>query len=120
MCLDLTFRDNYHVEYIEKIADLTSIDYLERLQPVTSRTWKTRGLTAMSFMDGNNLLDHGADRLFMAWHYNRARHIVVARSSDPNDQLHSPKSHPFVWDVLQPPGSFDLDDLENGKWALYH
>lgn len=72
----------------------------------------------MSFLDGNYLCDDGAEKLFLAWHYNRARTIAMADSDEP---LYPALSEPFVWKILQGADLFDnLRPEEDGKWALYH
>ncbi|OBT78509.1 hypothetical protein VF21_00983 [Pseudogymnoascus sp. 05NY08] len=59
--------DYYHVGCFEKIADFSQEDFVDRVQPVTRNTWQFRNLNASSVLDGNYLLDAGAERLTISW-----------------------------------------------------
>lgn len=59
--------DFYHVECFEKLADFSKKEYLKRLQPLTRSTYALRGIKSTSAMDGNFLLDGGAERLVLQW-----------------------------------------------------
>ncbi|OBT83815.1 hypothetical protein VE02_05512 [Pseudogymnoascus sp. 03VT05] len=59
--------DFYHVGCFEKIADFSQADFVDRVQPVTRNTWSFRNLNSSSVLDGNYLLDAGAERLTISW-----------------------------------------------------
>ncbi|KFY71082.1 hypothetical protein V499_08734 [Pseudogymnoascus sp. VKM F-103] len=59
--------DFYHVVCFEKIADFSQADFVNQVQPVTWNTWSFRNLNSSSVLDGNYLLDAGAERLTISW-----------------------------------------------------
>ncbi|KFZ07678.1 hypothetical protein V502_09824 [Pseudogymnoascus sp. VKM F-4520 (FW-2644)] len=59
--------DYYHVGCFEKIADFSQADFLDRVQPLNRNMWPFRNLKSSSMLDGNYLLDAGAERLTIAW-----------------------------------------------------
>ncbi|KFZ16086.1 hypothetical protein V501_02401 [Pseudogymnoascus sp. VKM F-4519 (FW-2642)] len=59
--------DFYHVVCFEKIADFSQADFVDQVEPVTRNTWSFRNLNSSSVLDGNYLLDAGAERLTISW-----------------------------------------------------
>jgi hypothetical protein len=67
--------DFYHVSCFEKIADFTQRDFNIRLEIVFRNTIPLRGLKTMSILDGEYLLDGGAERLVLEWKVRRGKKI---------------------------------------------
>jgi hypothetical protein len=59
--------DYYHISCFETIADFSQLAFVDRVQPVTRDTWQVRNLKATSILDGNFLMDAGAERLLLEW-----------------------------------------------------
>jgi hypothetical protein len=59
--------DFYHVHCFEKIADFSQADFLDRIQPLTRNLTQLRDLKSSSVLDGNYLVDAGAERLVIEW-----------------------------------------------------
>lgn len=79
--------DFYHISCFEKIADLSQSAFLDRINPVTRYSFKLRGVRGASILDGNYLVNGGAERLILEWKVTRGRHIDerdgVARNDSP-------------------------------------
>lgn len=67
--------DFYHISCFEKIADFSQAAFLGRINPVTRGTFSLRGVRGTSVLDGNYLVDGGAERLILQWKVTRGRHI---------------------------------------------
>ncbi|MCJ1475630.1 hypothetical protein MMC13_004293 [Lambiella insularis] len=94
--------DFYHVVCFERIADLSDSDLLDRVQPVTRNTYVLRGLEKKNLLNGNYLLDGGAERLVMEWKFQRKRWI------DRRDGFaETQKSDPVLDNLLQRAGASD-------------
>ncbi|KAH7129131.1 hypothetical protein EDB81DRAFT_808769 [Dactylonectria macrodidyma] len=78
--------DFYHLRCFEMIADFSQISYLKRVNPVTRSTFNLRGIKASSMMDGNYLLDGGAERLVLQWKVERGRQIDERDDAPIHDQ----------------------------------
>ena len=70
----------------EDLVDFSQAAYLDRIQPVTRATAGLRGLNILSVMDGNYLLDGGAERLVSEWKVLMGR-LIDRRDGEPIEDL---------------------------------
>ncbi|PVH67545.1 hypothetical protein DL98DRAFT_523281 [Cadophora sp. DSE1049] len=94
--------DYYHVHCFEKIADFSQADFLDRVQPLTRNLTRLRNLESSSFLDGNYLLDAGAERLSLEWK------VTVGGLIDKRDGVESEtmdSRHSAFNDLLRKSGS---------------
>lgn len=59
-CIDL-----YHVACLEKIADLSKADFLDRISPVMRSTYGIRKIKGSSILDGTYLCEGAVERLVL-------------------------------------------------------
>ncbi|KAF8859944.1 hypothetical protein BDZ45DRAFT_688807 [Acephala macrosclerotiorum] len=132
--------DYYHVHCFEKIADFSQAEYLDRVQPLTRNVTKLRNLKGTSILDGNYLLDAGAERLCLEWKItvgaliDKRDGVEVTETMDPdfNDLLRKsgsakyvPKMYPgmttfeymLLTSTLAPFESDGMEDEE--EWNLF-
>ncbi|KAK5046650.1 hypothetical protein LTR84_007411 [Exophiala bonariae] len=82
-----SFADLYHVKCFEKIADLSRVEFLDRLQILTRSNYRFRGLSAKNVISGNYLLDGGAERLLLNWKAQRGRWIDKNAGEQPEPDI---------------------------------
>lgn len=63
----------YHIEFFEKIADFSRVEFLGRIQPLTRKTWRLRDAKIGSILDGNYLVSSGVERLVLEWKVTRGK-----------------------------------------------
>lgn len=97
--LVLPLADLYHVRCFEKLVDFSQSNYLGRINPVTRNTVRLRGVKGTSVLDGNYLVDGGAERLILEWKVSMGR-LIDKRDGVPIEPL-----EPEFNDLLRKSGS---------------
>jgi hypothetical protein len=98
-CLPIDF---YHVACLEKIADLSKADFLDRISPVTRSTYGIRKIKGRSLLDGSYLCDGAIERLVLQWKVQRGAWIDESEG----EEVESLKeSMPEFYELLQNSGS---------------
>jgi hypothetical protein len=102
-----TQADFYHVRCLEELVDFSAKAYLECVIPIIRHTVKLRNV---NILDGNYLLDGGAERLVLEWKASMGR-LRCRRDGEPNEPL-----DPEFDDFLRKSGSASytpkqLDDM---------
>jgi len=67
--------DFYHISCFEEIADLSQRAFLDLTSPLTRSNFRFRGVKGTSVLDGNYLVDGGAERLLLQWKVTRGGQI---------------------------------------------
>ncbi|KAH6885235.1 hypothetical protein B0T10DRAFT_576901 [Thelonectria olida] len=67
--------DLYHISCFEEIADFSQLPFHQRVHPITRSTFSARGVKVTSILDGNYLVDGGAERLILQWIDERRQQI---------------------------------------------
>jgi hypothetical protein len=96
--------DYYHIHCFEKIADFSQADFLDRVSPLTRNFIQLRNLqSAAGVLDGNYLVDAGAERLVLEWKVTVGR-LIDKRDGVEIESWDDPASKPF-YDLLKKSGS---------------
>ncbi|KAH7092404.1 hypothetical protein FB567DRAFT_517137 [Paraphoma chrysanthemicola] len=74
----------YHMRCFEDFVDFTQAPYLDRVQPCKLVNASLRGVSMSSILDGNYLLDGGAQRLVEEWKFSIGK-LIDARDGVPID-----------------------------------
>lgn len=94
--------DLYHVACLEKIADLSKADFLDRISPVMRSTYGIRKIKGSSILDGSYLCEGAVERLVLQWKVQRGGWIDESEG----EQVESFEgSMPEFYELLQNAGS---------------
>lgn len=91
--------DFYHIHCFEKIADFSQADFLDRVQPLTRNSMQFRHLKSSSILDGNYLVDAGAERLTLEWR------VTLEKLIDKRDGVQIEPTDVAFNDLLRKSGS---------------